>query len=378
MQQYNKYIFSRILGPMALITISLTGIGILVISESLKLTDLIVNKGLDVITFLHMISLQLPTILWFTIPISLFISILFAYSKLSNESELIIFQAAGMSKIALMKPVIFFAIAMTFFSYIVSLLLLPATHREFKDLQVFLRNNYASALLQEEVFTNITKGLTIYIKERDDNNVMRNIIIHDTREEGKSVTMLAQNGKLAQSTSGPSFLLTNGNRQEINRETGELSLLHFERYALELSLFDTDINKNRWREPKERYLGDLLNPTDTTEPRLIRKLKAEAHNRLTWPLYNILFAIIALIPFIGGEFRRSGQGKKVLVATTLAIAAIIVDFATIGATAKRLELAPSIYIVIVVEIIIALYIATYDRKTYRDFFANILRKIREA
>ena len=51
---------------------------------------------------------------------------------------------------------------------LLSLYLLPASNREFKDLQFEIRNRFVSSLLQEGAFTTISDKLTIYIHSRDD------------------------------------------------------------------------------------------------------------------------------------------------------------------------------------------------------------------
>ena len=46
-----------------------------------------------------------------------------------------------------------------------SLYLLPASNREFKDLQFEIRNRFVSSLLQEGAFTTISDKLTIYHRQ---------------------------------------------------------------------------------------------------------------------------------------------------------------------------------------------------------------------
>ncbi len=317
---YIRYISARIAGPMLLTCMTLTGVGWLM--QSLQFIEYIVNRGLDVGTFFYLTGLILPSILWVILPLSLFIGTLYAYHKLTTESELVILSGAGISVRDLMKPALLFAGIVTLLSYLVGLYLMPASYREFKDMQAFIRNNYASLLLQEGVFSSPTKGLTVYIRERDDDGTLHGMLVHDSREAGKTITYMAENGELVQGANGPHFLLENGNRQEIDQKTGGLTLLDFDRYALELALFSTDINQHRWREPQERYLSELFDPQDS-EPRFLQRLRAEGHHRITWPLFNIALAVLALVPFMTGQFSRRGQGKKVAGVAVLALGLII-------------------------------------------------------
>src|SRR5690349_17032433 len=90
---YMLYIISRMAGPMLLTCVTLTGVGWL--TQSLQFIDYIVNRGLNIGTFLYLSTLILPSILWVIIPVALFISVLFAFHKLAAESELVIFWGSG-------------------------------------------------------------------------------------------------------------------------------------------------------------------------------------------------------------------------------------------------------------------------------------------
>src|SRR3546814_14941912 len=101
--------------------------------------------------------------------------------------------------------------------------------------------------------------------------------------------------------------MENGNRQEVERGTGRFSLLYFDRYTIELNEFG-EMTQSRWREPKERFLSELLWPADDERDRRYRQeLIAEGHQRLVAPLYTVVFALIGVAALPAGEFNRRGQ-----------------------------------------------------------------------
>lgn len=351
---YIRYLLTRMAMPMLLTCVTLTGVGWL--TQSLQFIDYIVNRGLSIGTFMYLSTLILPSILWVILPVALFISLLYAFHKLAAESELVIFWGAGIGFRELLRPVLMFTGAVTLFSYLVGLYLLPASYREFKDMQAFIRDNYASLLLQEGVFATPTKGLTVYIRERDAEGKLHGMLVHDSRDPQKVVTYMAENGELQQSSTGPRFLLEKGNRQEIDKSAGNLTLLDFERYALEFSLFATDIHNRRWREPQERYLPDLFYPQDTAPGPQMKKLRAEGHHRVTWPLFNVLLALLALSPFLLGQFSRRGQGKKVAVAGGVAVVMVILELTLTSMTGKNNWLALLMYFTILAGIATLYYL----------------------
>lgn len=361
---------------MALIALSLMAIAWL--TQSLRFIDLIVNRGLGVGTFLYLSSLMLPSLLWIIIPVALFISIVYVYNKLSIDSELIVFQGAGIDKYGIMKPAIYFAILATILSYLISLYLLPASYREFKDMQAFVRDNYASLLLQEGVFANPSKGLTVYIRERENNGMLRGMLVHDNRDENKSITYMAEEGQLVQTSTGPRFLLVNGNRQEIDKKNNELILLYFERYSVELGLFNTGLTQARWREPQERYLGELFFPEDTPD-QFLQKLYAEGHNRLIWPIYNMVLALVALAIFATGEFSRHGYARKIFISSISAMAVISWGLSLNNLVAKNHAFTSISYLTVFVLIASILYLIFEDKKLFtRAWWMEKLRHIKSS
>lgn len=316
MNTYTRYLIRLLLGPTLFVTLSLTGI--IWLAQSLRFIDLIVNKGLSIATFLYFTLLMMPSLLGLILPLSLFIAVLYSYNKLLVESELVVLENVGLSKMQLARPALIVAAGITLLGYLISLWLQPASYREFKDMQSFIRNNYASLLLQEEVFNTPIDGLTVYIRQKLQNGTLKGIFVHDGRDPEHRVTLMAEEGKLVQTPAGPRFILSQGNQQAVDPDRGQLSLLHFDRYSLDLSIY-AKAATSRWREPKERYLHELFFPQDDTPEHLLSKLHAEGHQRLTWPLYSMGLTLLALAALLSGQFNRRGQFKRIGVGTAIAI-----------------------------------------------------------
>ena len=319
MQAVNGYIFRQLIGVTLFVTVGLTSA--IWLTQSLRLIDYIVNRGLPVSTFLTFVGLLLPSFFGLVLPIAGFCAVLFIYNKLTMDSELVVLRAAGLSQLQLAKPAILTALLITTAVYSISLYLLPISFREFKDLQHRIRQDYSTVLLQEGVFNTISDGITVYLRERSPSGELHGILVHDNRVPERPVTMMAERGALVTAEGGPRVVMVNGNRQEVEREKGRLSLLYFDSYTVELTSFDDQL-AGRWREPKERFLHELLWPSDRPDDqRFYQELIAEGHQRLVGPLYCLSFVMVALAALLAGEFNRRGQTKRV-VAAILCVAAL--------------------------------------------------------
>lgn len=287
------------------------------LAQSLRLIDLIVNRGLSIEIFLYLALLILPRFLDIVLPIGVFIAVLFVFNRLTAESELVVMRSAGLSHLALAKPVLMLAGIAFLVLMSLSVYFLPASNRAFKDLQFEIRNRSVSSLLQEGTFTTISDKLTIYIRARDDRGELIGLLISDDRDPLRPVTILAERGLFADTPSGSRIVMVNGNRQQFDTETHKLSLLTFDRYTLDLaSLHDAPIV--RFREPQERFIGELFFPPQDTDPGLRLGFLVEGHQRILIPLSVLSFAFIPLVCLLPGEFDRRGQLKRALLAILIA------------------------------------------------------------
>ncbi len=314
MERYNIYIMRMLAHSMLLITISLTSI--VWLTQALRFIDVIVSQGVSILIFITLTLLLVPSLLLMILPPAMLCSVLFVYNKLKIDSELVVLQAAGLSKWALAKPVLMVAGITTLLGYVIAFYLQPVTYREFKEMQFFLRNNYASILLQEGVFSSPVAGLTVFIRERDDNNILYGILVHDNRTPDKNITMMAQEGKLVQTPQGPRFIMLKGNRQEV--ENGRLSFLNFDNYTLDISLY-TQQSGQRYRDPQEMFVHELFAVDDTASPQEQMKRRAEGHQRILWPALSLGVALAALAVMLASEFNRRGHWRPLAVAVAVAV-----------------------------------------------------------
>src|ERR1700741_3118466 len=186
----DRYILRQCFGVMIFVTAALSAA--IWLAQSLRLIDLIVNRGLSIEVFLYLAALILPRFLDIVLPIGAFIAVLFTFNRLITESEVVVMRSAGLSHVALAKPVMMLAGVACFILASLSVYFLPASNRAFKDLQFEIRNRFVSSLIQEGTFTTIADKLTIYIRSRDDRGEVIGLLISDSRDPQKPVTILAE------------------------------------------------------------------------------------------------------------------------------------------------------------------------------------------
>ncbi|MGH6967926.1 MAG: LptF/LptG family permease [Stellaceae bacterium] len=305
--------------------------------QSLRLVDLIVNRGLSIGLFLYLAVLILPRFVDVVLPIAIFTAIVFVYAKLIAESELVVMRASGMSQWALAKPALLIGAVGMITLYAMAFYFLPACNRAFKDLQFEIRNKFAAALIQEGVFNTLSDTLMVYVKERDSKGDLLGLIIQNTSDQDKPLTISAERGALVDTPDGPHILMVNGTRQQFDRLTGKLSSLSFKSYTLDLSEMQ-NAPTLRDRQPDEFYLSDLLD--NLGNPALV----VELNMRLAGPLTALSMAAIPILCLLPGEFNRRGQARRILAAIAVALAMEIVDIGLTNLARSTMTVIPLIYV----------------------------------
>jgi lipopolysaccharide export system permease protein len=342
MTRLDRYILRQCFAVMIFVTAALSAA--IWLAQSLRLIDLIVNRGLSIDVFLYLAILILPRFLDIVLPIGVFIAVLFTFSRLTAESELVVMRSAGLSHVALAKPVLMlagiaFVILMSLSAYF-----LPASNGAFKDLQFEIRSRFASSLIQEGTFTTISDKLTIYIRSRGDRGEVAGLLINDSRNPQRQVTIIAERGAFVDSPAGARIVMVNGNRQQFDAETRKLSLLTFDSYTLDLETLH-DAPSVRFREAQERFLDELFSPPEDAEVSLRRGFLVEAHRRILVPLSAFSFSLIPLACLLPGQLNRRGQLRRVLIAIALAFLFELLDLGVNNVAGRNTAAIPLMYVV---------------------------------
>lgn len=347
MRQYERYLLSHLLWPTVLVTAALTGIVWLM--QVLRFIDFMLNRGLTLGDFLYLTGLMLPALLLIIVPIALCIAVITTYNRLTADSELIVLNAVGVSKLGLARPVMVMGAATALLCYVLALWLMPVANKHFQDIRSFFRDKYASVLLEEEVFNTPIDGITVFVQARDTDNTLHGVLLHDNRDATAPITMIAERGRMEQTPTGPRFYLEHGMRQQY--KDGRVSWLTFTSYAIDIAFFAKD--GDRKQDPDERNIIELFDMKGLS-PRQMAEMRAEAHYRLTWPGLAFALPLMAVAFLFSGEFNRRGQWRRIVMASGAMLAMLLVFFAFRSIIIKQPVLIPSLYLCVLLPVAVSL------------------------
>ena len=322
MTKIDRYILRQL--AVALLAVT-TGLAALVwLTQSLRFIELVLDRGLSFFVFLELTSLMLPGFVAVIMPITTFIVVLFTYVRMNADREIVVMRAAGLSQLRLARPGMLVALASVGILYGLQLWLVPLSHGAFRAWQFEIRNQMAAILLQEGVFSSVGGDLTVYARERGRDGTLRGILVHDARDAGQPVTILAEEGRITATPQGPRVVLVNGVRQQLERpaqgQPPRLTVLSFSENSLDLARAARQEDV-RSRDMRERGLQELLapDPAEGLRPNTIARFYAEGHQRLAAPVSALSYALVALAVALTGQFRRHGGGVRLAVGVGITV-----------------------------------------------------------
>jgi lipopolysaccharide export system permease protein len=339
----SRYLLGQLLGPVALLTVLLVSVIWLV--NSMQYLDLVINRGQSALTFLYLILLLLPSLLAKIMPIAFFVAALFTLSRLAGDSELVVMASAGFSLRQIAMPVLACAAIVMALIYACLLYFAPLGQRALRDKVVDIRADMAGALLNEGEFNPAAPGLTVFIRQMGHAGEIHGILVHDSRDKKNPVTYIAEKGILAQTPAGIRLIMLDGTIEQAAHGGQQLSVLSYASHTLDMDQF-AGPTRNSLRKVNERYLGELFWPPekDGLTDRVRNQYFAEAHNRLTQPLYCIAFALIALAAVLRGRRQRGNVALRLGLASLAAASLSIADYGIVGLTQRNPLLVPLFYL----------------------------------
>lgn len=324
MRRLSTYVLKQMIGPVALFAFLITCV--IWLTQALHYLDLIINRGQSATTFVYLTMLIVPSLLVIILPLAFFSGALYALSRLSSESELVVMASAGFSRAQLAVPVLLAAGIAMALTWACSLYLMPAGQRALNEKLFSISANISTSLLNEGMFNTPVKGLTVFIREIDSDGGFHGALVHDNRDPKSAITYLAVSGRIVQTPAGARLVMADGTIQRTAKGGARLNVLKFQRYVFDLDQF-TSAAPVTERKAKEMFLPELLHPEASLKPKVRRAYVAEAHSRIAEPFYCIAFALIALAAVTQG---RRARGAHMLRMTTACLAAAALRIAGYG------------------------------------------------
>ncbi len=312
MGSIGRYIFRTTFGAFLVVLVSITAL--MWVTQALRDVDLMTNQGQTILVFIGITGLIIPLLVMIIAPVALMIAIAYVLNKLSNDSELIVMNAAGMRPWFIFRPFLLVALIVSAGIAFIGVYLSPESLRDLRRWATEIHTDLMSNIVQPGRFIALEAGkLTVHIRERQPNGHMLGIFMDDQREPKERVTFLAEDGDILKNDRGTFLVLENGSVQRHEVGQRDPTIVLFDRYGFDLSRLTAGSQDIKFTV-RERFLWELLDPPpgDPLFAEQPEQFRAEIHDRLTAPLYPLTFVVVVFAYLGAPRTTRQSRAMSLL------------------------------------------------------------------
>lgn len=219
--------------------------------QAVNYFDFVTEDGHGLKVYFFYSLLNFPKIIHRLLPFIFFISVFYIIISYEQKNEIFIFWLNGISKIQFTNRLIIFSLIIMVIQIILGSYISPFSKLKARD---YLKNSdvsFFTSLIKEGKFINITKGLTIFIEQKEKQNIFKNIFLEENNKDNSKM-IYASEGLLIDDKSNKVFQLFNG--KVINIENSKVNLFNFDQINFNLD----NLNAKTITFPKIQELSTII------------------------------------------------------------------------------------------------------------------------
>jgi lipopolysaccharide export system permease protein len=226
-----RYVLREHAGPFLFALSSLTSL--MLLNYIAKRFGDLVGKGLPWGVIGEFFLLSIPFTIAMTLPMSILVAVLYAFSRLAAENEITALKASGISMVRLILPPLGAGVVLAFVMIAFNDQLLPRANHRLRQLQTDIANKKPTFALREQVINEVMPSRFYMRVNRIDGatNRLREVTIYDLSDAMRRRTIYADSGQMVL-IDGSDLLLTliHGYTQEVPAQNQlQLQRMFFER-----------------------------------------------------------------------------------------------------------------------------------------------------
>ena len=266
--------------------------------QSVNFLDLVTEDGHAFATYFTYSSLTMSKIFTKLIPFCFLAAVVFTISKLEKDNELIVIWTSGLNKIYIVNLLLRLSLIVMLIQLVLTTTINPKLLNLSRSILKNSELQFIPSLLKEKQFNDTVENLTIFVEEKDSNQIYKNIFI---RDDGKilsgigttSSTIFAKSGYV--DTDENNLVLFNGHIQKL-KEDGGINVINFRKTVFNLSGISTkSISEPKMQETSTINILSCIILKNTNQDNCNLHKKSQMDNKIE---INKRFGMPILIPLI--------------------------------------------------------------------------------
>jgi lipopolysaccharide export system permease protein len=293
-----RYLLLEILPPFGVSLLAFTCIVFL--GRLMKITQMIVVKGVGLLEVLQTCLYLLPYLLVFTLPMAATVGILLSLTRLTVDHEVVAMKTAGLSYTQLLPPILGFSLAAAGLTLLLTVFASPWGQQATRDLLRNVAKKRADLGIQEQVFNTDFHGLMLFVNQVSPQaGKLEGIFVYDFRDEDNPNTIYAESGQLSYDAGQEAMLMQLHDGRVFRwgkeqKDPNRWQMVEFKSYQLPLQVFSFALKGGK--SETEMSLRDLWSNMGKgpkgSDP--YNRAAVELNQRFAMPVGALLLCLIAM------------------------------------------------------------------------------------
>jgi LPS export ABC transporter permease LptF len=266
MKILRSYFLKEFIGPLVM-SLAVLSFVMVFVGNLNRIADLVINKGVDILSVVKLFLLMTPYIITYALPIAVLIATLISLGRLSSDNEIIAVRASGVNIFRLILPVMLIGVILSLALVLFNDRASSYAHYAYRKTLIDIGIKNPTAAFEEGVFINSFQKYILFIYRVDQkHNKMYNIRIYEPQGPGKPTrTIVAKAGEFISipEKNMVKLKLIEGTSDEPDPENPtNFYKLNFKTYFMNLNLAQAQGKEKLEKKPKDMTILELRQEID--------------------------------------------------------------------------------------------------------------------
>jgi len=295
----DRYVFSEVLSPF--FAGALFFAFVFLLFQMLRMAEELIVNNAPFGLVMKLLWTLIVNFLPLGLPIAFLVGVLFAFSRLSGDSELVAMKSGGLSLWSISKPVFFLSSIVALISLFLNLNWAPWSEVAMRNTLIKIGNRRFASAINEGTFTTGFFNLLLYTEKVNHRaGRMEKVFIYDERDSKHPMTVIAKTGELIRVQSSDDDLggvvmqLQDGSIHQSDVDASSYNKADFNTYQIFFDIPDTT-GKFSYK-PRMFNSHELLTKLNApgVQPKQKLEYQTEYWRRISIAMVPLLFVFLGM------------------------------------------------------------------------------------